>query len=94
MYGEVDPSPTKTYMIDHRDDPDVKTLFRLAFEKRPAEELYDLHKDPGQLNNVAGRPDYAEHQRELVAIFEREFTAVYDPSTLGIPPRPASTRNF
>jgi uncharacterized sulfatase len=94
MYGEVDPSPTKTYMIDNRDDPGVKTLFRLAFEKRPAEELYDLHTDPRQLNNVAGRPDYAEHQRKLVAIFEREFTATYDPSALGIPPRPASTRNY
>jgi N-sulfoglucosamine sulfohydrolase len=93
LYGEVDPSPTKAYMIDHCDDPKVKILFRLAFEKRPAEELYDLQRDPGQLNNVADLPDYAERKRKLVAVFEREFTATYDPSALGIPPRPASTRN-
>ena len=92
-YGEIDPSPTKAYMLDHREDPDVKTLFRLAFEKRPTEELYDLKKDPGQLNNVAGRPGYAECQRKIVAMFERKFTATYDPAALGIPPRPVSNRN-
>ncbi len=92
-YGEIDPSPTKAYMVDHRDDPDVKTLFRLAFGKRPAEELYDLQTDPGQLDNVADQPNYADRKRKLVALFEQEFTATYDPSELGIPPRPASTRN-
>lgn len=93
MYGEIDPSPTKAYMMEHREDPDVKTLFGLAFAKRPAEELYDLQRDPGQLNNVTGRPDYAERKRKLVAAFEHEFGATYDPRALGIPPRPASTRN-
>lgn len=91
-YGEVDPSPTKAYMIAHRDDPDGKTLFQLAFGKRPVEELYDLRMDPGQLTNVADLPDYTELKEELIAIFEREFN-IYDPSDLGIPPRPASTRN-
>ena len=31
-------------MLEHKDDPQVKHLFELAFEKRPAEELYDLKK--------------------------------------------------
>ncbi len=94
LYGEVDPSPTKAYMINHQDEAHVKKLFQLAFGKRPAEELYDLHTDPGQLNNVAGLSSYAERKRKLVVIFEREFTARYDPAALGIPPRPASTHNF
>ncbi|MHC4757879.1 MAG: sulfatase family protein [Planctomycetota bacterium] len=93
MYGEVDPSPTKAYMMEHRDDSKVKKLFQLAFEKRPYEELYDLQKDPGQLNNVAEKPEYDERKRELIVAFEREFTAAYDPVTLGIPPRPASTED-
>jgi N-sulfoglucosamine sulfohydrolase len=80
-------------MIDHRGDALVKKLFQLAFGKRPAEELYDLQEDPGQLNNVVDLPEYTERKRKLVAIFEREFTARYDPAALGIPPRPASTRN-
>ena len=31
----------------------VSNLFELATGKRPAEELYDLSKDPGELRNVA-----------------------------------------
>lgn len=92
-YGEVDPSPTKTYMVEHRDNPKVRKLFKLAFEKRPYEELYDLRTDPWQLNNVAERPEYTKAKRNLVAVFEGEFTATYDPSALGIPPRPASIGN-
>ena len=54
FYGDVDRSPTKEYMLEHKDEPGVKELFALAFDKRPAEELYDLKKDPNQMNNVAG----------------------------------------
>ena len=43
-------------MMQHRNEPKDKELFELAFGKRPAEELYDLKKDPGQLNNVADKP--------------------------------------
>jgi len=64
-YGDIDNSPTKTYMMDHRNDPNVKKLFDLAFGKRPGEELYDLAKDPGQLNNVAAKPKYAKVKKEL-----------------------------
>lgn len=61
QYGDTDGSPSKDYMIENRDDPKVKMLFELAFQKRPAEELYDLRKDPAQLQNVADRPAAARH---------------------------------
>jgi N-sulfoglucosamine sulfohydrolase len=80
-------------MIAHRDDPKVAAFFRMAFEKRPAEEFYDLGEDPDQLRNVAALPEYAEHKRSVVALFEAEFGASYDPEALGIPLRPASKRN-
>jgi len=91
-YGEVDRSPTKAFMEAHRKDPRFKKLFKLAFEKRPYEELYDLRKNPGQLNNTAAKPEYAKQKRKLVDIFEKEFTATYDPAALGIPPRPKNVK--
>ena len=60
----VDPSPTKQLLRLHRERLDINRFAKLAFDRRPAEELYDLHKDPQQLNNVAGRHSYsAELQR-------------------------------
>ncbi len=53
-YGEIDSSPTKTFMMEHRNEHGVARLAELAFGLRPAEELYDLRKDPHQMVNIAG----------------------------------------
>jgi N-sulfoglucosamine sulfohydrolase len=82
-YGDVDASPTKSYMLKYRDDPKVNKLFELAFEKRPAEELYDLHEDPDQLNNVAALPEYAKVKNKLAAALMAELKATKDPRILG-----------
>jgi uncharacterized sulfatase len=82
-YGEVDPCPTKKHMWDHKDDPQVEKLFQLSFGKRPAEELFDLRKDPGQLVNVADLDEYADHKRELAAMLMKELKSTGDPRALG-----------
>ncbi|MHC4437936.1 MAG: heparan N-sulfatase, partial [Planctomycetota bacterium] len=55
----------------------------LGFGKRPAEELYDLAKDPDQLNNVAGKPEYAKVKKKLAAALMAELKATKDPRVLG-----------
>jgi N-sulfoglucosamine sulfohydrolase len=82
-YGDIDDSPTKTYLLEHRDDPNVKRLFDLAVAKRPAEELYDLRKDPDQLTNVAADPSYAKAKEELAARLTAELQATNDPRVVG-----------
>ncbi len=82
-YADTDASPTKSYMIKHRDDPKVARLFELAFGKRPAEELYDLRKDPDQINNVAENPDYDVTKRKLAAALMAHLKATKDPRALG-----------
>jgi len=44
-FGDVDGGPSKEQLIARRDQ-DLERFFRLAFEKRPAAELYDLARDP------------------------------------------------
>ncbi len=83
IYGDIDDSPTKTYMMEHRDDAQVKPLFDLAFEKRPAEELYDLRSDPHQLQNVASDPAYADTRKKLESSLLAELRATGDPRVLG-----------
>ena len=58
-FGDIDGGPTKSLMLDRREDEAISKYFALATAKRPADELYDLKKDPQQLVNVAGDPAYA-----------------------------------
>ena len=81
--GDCDNSPTKTYLWQHRDHPDVKSKYDLCFAKRPAEELYDLAVDPEQLDNLADDPKFAEKKQQLAAELEAELVARRDPRTLG-----------
>ena len=66
-YGEIDSSPTKTFMMENRGDPSVDRLAELAFGTRPGHELYDLREDPGQLRNVATEPALADQAKTLDA---------------------------
>ena len=82
-FGEVDSSPTKKLLMDNKDKPGFKRLYDLAFAKRPAEELYDIRKDPGQLVNVALDPEYAEARRKLSARLQKHLARNGDPRALG-----------
>ena len=87
-YGEVDPSPTKAFMEVNQENPRFMILFKLAFEKRPYEELYDLQRDPSQINNIAKSLKYEKQKQKLVAVFEKEFGATYETAGQAIPERP------
>jgi len=49
----------------------------------PAEELYDLKKDPGQLKNVAAEAAYADTLKKLSAALTAELKATGDPRIVG-----------
>ena len=58
-------------------------LFELAFGRRPAEELYDLRKDPGQLNNIAGDPAAAGMKADLSRRLRETLVKTADPRETG-----------
>jgi len=83
-YGDCDNGPTKMYMVENRDKDDAhRRLYEAAFGKRPAEELYDLKKDPEQLDNVASDPKYAEVRKELDRRLTEQLEATGDPRVVG-----------
>ncbi|MBD3317794.1 MAG: sulfatase-like hydrolase/transferase [Chitinivibrionales bacterium] len=82
-YSDVDRSPTKRYMLERRTTPNVKDLFRLAFGRRPAEELYDLRTDPDQLHNVADQPVYDNAQKRLSRKLTDMLKQTGDPRAFG-----------
>ena len=89
LYGDVDEhlsidgSPSKQAVVELGDQPDVKRLFDFAFGKRPAEELYDLSRDPWQMNNVATESRYAVTKTKLRAELDRYLVGTKDPRALG-----------
>ncbi len=84
-YGEIDSSPTKTFMMENRNDPGVDRFSELAFGTRPAHELYDLREDPGQLRNIAAEPRAAEQREALGARLMDRLAETGDPRALGTP---------
>ena len=84
-FGEIDSSPTKTFMMEHRSEHGVARLAELAFGMRPAEELYDLKKDPHQMNNVAGNIKYLNAQKRLREQLFDHLKQTKDPRVTGGP---------
>ena len=78
-FGDVDPSPTKDLILDRRGEAGMAPFFRLAFEKRPPEELYDLEHDPFELKNVAAHEGHAPAKAELRAKLDRWMEETADP---------------
>ena len=82
-FGDVDGGPSKSVLLDRREDPAIAPFFRLATAKRAAEELYDLKRDPDQIENVAGRPRYRDVQRRLRAELDGWLRETGDPRMAG-----------
>jgi N-sulfoglucosamine sulfohydrolase len=78
-FGDIDGGPSKSLVLDRQTDPAITRFFELATAKRGAEELYDLRRDPHQLQNVAGRPEHREAQERLRAELDRWLRETADP---------------
>ena len=83
-FGEVDSSPTKSLLMDNKDKAGFEQFYNLAFAKRPAEELYDLTKDPEQIINLAGKRNYIQIQKKLAAELQEHLVRTKDPRALGL----------
>jgi len=69
--------------VKHRNEPQWQEDWRLGFAKRPAEELYDLRRDPDQMHNVADDPAYAKTRVELSTRLMDTLRATGDPRVQG-----------
>jgi arylsulfatase A-like enzyme len=78
----IDPSPTKQYLLDHRDEPAMKPFFEMACGLHPEEELYDLKSDPAELYNLAGEPRLAHVRANLRALLDSKLVASQDPRVI------------
>jgi len=78
-YPDIDGSPTKAWLVRHRDEPSLRQARSLAWELRPAEELYELRSDPHQLRNLAADPEFAAQKQDLRELLMAELRKNDDP---------------
>ena len=86
-YPDMDASPTKAWMVHHREEERVQRAFELGFGKRPKEELYDLKADPFYMNNLADDPEFAETRTSLADKLMGILKAQKDPRVVEAPCR-------
>ncbi len=82
-YLNCDGSPTKTVILNLRDDPSGHIYWELCFGKRPSEELYHVASDPDCLNNLARDPAHQAIKQKLRARMEQLLRAQGDPRMFG-----------
>ena len=82
-YLNCDGSPTKTQILELRHQKTPVPYWQLSFGKRPAEEMYDLKKDPACMHNLARDPKYAAQKQALEQQMIRELKAQGDPRMFG-----------
>lgn len=82
-YLNGDGGATKTFILDaHRKNP-ADPHWTLCFGKRPAEELYDLKRDPDCVRNLAADPAFTERKRQLEQQMTGELKSQADPRMFG-----------
>lgn len=86
FYGDIDSGPTRTYLIDNKDNPAVKYYSDLSLNKRPEVELYNVKVDPYQLNNLASEEKYVELSKALKAELFAYLKETNDPRIKGESP--------
>jgi len=81
-YADLDASPTKAWIVKNR-TPENEKFYQFAFGKRPHEELYKIHEDPFQINNLANDPAFAETKAELKDQLMEVLKSTGDPRVVG-----------
>ena len=77
--ADEDQGPTKAWIVEHRHQPEGQAFYQRAYGKRPREELFDLRKDPHQMQNVAADPNYAADLERLRQQLMHELRRTGDP---------------
>jgi N-sulfoglucosamine sulfohydrolase len=64
-YKDTDDSPTKTVVLATEKVPALKHYFHASFGKLPADQLFDLRRDPDCMTNLATTVSFTALQKQL-----------------------------
>ncbi len=67
-----------------KNDPKIKRFYDLAFNKKPADELYSIKSDPGQIINLAKNPNFKSALKKMKKKLQKHLVKTKDPRALGL----------
>ena len=82
-YLDTDGGPTKTLILEARRKDPADKFWAINFGFRPAEELYDLTRDPDCVHNLAAAPAHAARRTLLHNRMTEKLRAQGDPRMFG-----------
>ncbi len=82
-YLNCDGSPTKTVVLNSRDQEEQRLFWQLSFGKRPQDELYNISEDPMCLINLAAVPFLSEQKQALHDELFQALKQQQDPRVMG-----------
>lgn len=82
-YLDCDAGATKSFILEARRESPNDPYWATCFGKRPAEEFYDLRRDPDCLNNLGSSRDVAAVREKLEGIMAAELKRQGDPRMFG-----------
>ena len=82
-YLEVDGSPSKTEILNQRKFQTDSALWKLSFDKRPQEELYNVNIDVDCMNNLATLKKYQTLKANLKQQLFKKLAQQKDPRVFG-----------
>ncbi|MEM7370997.1 MAG: sulfatase [Bacteroidota bacterium] len=83
-HGDVDACPSKSFMVAYQEE--YPREYDLSFGKRPKEELYAIHADKSQVNNLADEPEYQTIKDSLAHALTSHLESSGDPRIKGEDP--------
>ncbi len=82
-FTDIDASPTKSYIIENKEENGVNSYFHLATDKRPEFELFNIKNDPDCLKNLIGNSEFADIEKEMKSVLLNELKKSEDPRIVG-----------
>ncbi|MCD8177389.1 MAG: sulfatase [Tannerellaceae bacterium] len=83
-FTDVDAAPSKSFLIENHGDSSILPYFKMAFNKRPEFELYNIQTDPYCLDNLSGNSNYTAIEEELKTVLLKELEQTGDPRVTGL----------
>lgn len=80
---DLDDSACKTDYVENWNNSKYRKLLDAALGQKPEEELFDIRRDPHQLNNLADNPEYSSIKGRLKSQMKNRLKSIKDPRMFG-----------